>query len=411
MNHKMLFPAGGYIIILLLGALVGVVGAWPVFNDWNRDTGEEALVWATAEDCDLFTGRQTAKGETLLEPDSNITKRQLANVLYRYEQAVTSGGCRVSTPTTTAPATTTASATTTSTTLAPSSSVLWSADLSSSDNGGTGHDQSLGYKAGRAGALSDTTFTYDSVDYTVAQLFSYRNSVRFDTGPAVRNLPDGTVLRIVSKTDMTDSFTGRIGDARNGPNDIDYRWPIGGLKLEPGTIYAVSLVLPATPPTTTTVEATTTTTLSTQYASGSQRFSLNIHPDPTGTGYEYQMVWLTPREDYRVDLRTMVVPPSGNYRWGYSYFAADGAYRVTTDSLTFRVHPMDRGKDLRPYVSIYECKITIFVSSEVVAEQTSNHQPWRNPEEVSSITLCSLELDGESTTTTTTVTTVPVSDI
>ena len=95
MVRKVLIPA--VITIILFTA---VVGAQTMFNDWNRDTGDEALVWATGEDCDLFTGRQTAKGETLLEPDSNLTKRQLTKVLYRFKQRLEEGRCTVNNTTT-----------------------------------------------------------------------------------------------------------------------------------------------------------------------------------------------------------------------------------------------------------------------------------------------------------------------
>ena len=182
---------------------------------------------------------------------------------------------------------------TTTTTLAPSSSVLWSAELTSADNGGTGTDQSLGYKTGNAGDLSVKTFTYGGVDYTVAELFSYRNSVRLDTEPAGISLPAGTVLSIISKTDMTDSFTGRVGDARTGPHKIDYRWPIGGLKLESGTIYAVSLVLPATPPTTPTVATTTSTTLAPVSALWSAELT---SADNGGTGTDQSLGYKTRNE-------------------------------------------------------------------------------------------------------------------
>ena len=277
MVRKVVTPVA--ITVILFTA---VVGAQTMFNDWNRNTGEEALVWATGEDCDLFTGRQTSNGETLLEPATNISKQQLADVLYRFKQRIDDGECEVTDTTTTAaatttttlaPITTTTTVPVTTTAVSATENVIWEAVL---EPGDVWSGRTVGFREGGAGSLSDTTITYNEVEYTVNILFTFNNSIRIaitDKKPDLRatllsEIPDG-VLSITSVSDPSNTFTGTISSSLLGPNTIDFRWPIeNGFALTPGERYQVRLTTPSTVPasgeiTTTTEAATTTTTAGT----------------------------------------------------------------------------------------------------------------------------------------------------
>ena len=272
MVRKVITPVA--ITIILFTA---VVSAQTIFNDWNRDTGDEALVWATAEDCDLFTGRQSAKGETLLEPDSTLTKRQIAEVLYRFKQRLDSEECEVTTTTsdtTAANTTTTTLATTTvpvtTTAASTTENVIWEAIL---EPGDVWSGRTFGFREGSAGDLSDTTITYNDVEYTVNILFTFNNSIRVaitDQTPDLRTtllseIPNAA-LTITSVNDPSVTFSGTITTSLLGPNTIDFRWPTEeGFALVVGERYQVRLTtgiptVATTTTTSTTISPTTTTT-------------------------------------------------------------------------------------------------------------------------------------------------------
>ena len=91
-----------------------------------------------------------------------------------------------------------------------------------SDISSTVTDEYWGYETRQSyGDLTSTTFTYDAIEYTVTDLYRYRNSDSFDNtvlGEWLNlvvspSLPDSTVLQVGTRTFTTSalSFTGTFG--------------------------------------------------------------------------------------------------------------------------------------------------------------------------------------------------------
>ena len=120
-----------------------------------------------------------------------------------------------------------------------------------SDISSTVTDEYWGYETRQSyGDLTSTTFTYDAIEYTVTDLYRYRNSDSYDNtvlGETLNleispNLPDSTVLQVGTRTFTTgtDSFTGTSGIEE---------WNIKGAPLDwtSNQNVTVSLRLPRAP--------------------------------------------------------------------------------------------------------------------------------------------------------------------